>query len=500
MARINEIDVEHVRVVKLNLDTVCELDLQSGNGIRINSVESFDKKNHNAKIEDGLQSSFFGTDFSDETSFKERYRCKCGALMGKCYDGMICNICNTEVQYHDIDLKKTGWIILNKYKCMSPIYQAKLADVLGKFEGDRVLDKIIEMDYKDGEEITYTDKELANIKKHPFTKKGAIWLSEHIDEVLDFYERKKPSKAKAFRELRLEKDRMFTHCIPVFTSLLRTEIPGERGGKEYKLKINTCYKALIRTVNAINSLTEEISPTDEFGINDLTINSIDILLGSIYKEIDKIFEITYNDLTNKNGIITSKVLGGRYNFSARNIIIPSARSGRLDSDEIEISYVAFMELYRYEIQNLYAKMYDATPTQANSAWKKAINHFDERFYNVIDNMLHDPEYKGKLGVLINRNPSINYGSFIYVHIVSVKRDFSDKTLTISTHVLTPLNADFDGDIMNIFRIIGEDMAKRFSKNLNPKYNLFVSRMDGLVNKECLPMKDSIVGFWAFNNI
>ena len=214
-------------------------------------------------------------------------------------------------------------------------------------------------------------------------------------------------------------------------------MPGEKGGKEYKLKINTCYKAIIRTVNAINMLTEDISETDEFGLNELTINSIDILLGSIYKEIDKIFEITYQDLTNKNGIITSKVLGGRYNFSARNIIIPSARSGRLDSDEIEISYVAFMELYRYEIQNLYAKMYDATPTQANSAWKKAINHFDERFYNVIDSMLHDPEYKGKLGVLINRNPSINYGSFIYVHIVSVKRDFSDKTLTISTHILTP---------------------------------------------------------------
>ena len=54
--------------------------------------------------------------------------------------------------------------------------------------------------------------------------------------------------------------------------------------------------------------------------------------------------------------------------------------------------------------------------------------------------------------------------------------------------------------MNILRIIGEDMAKRFSKSLNHKYNLFVSRMDGLVNKECLPMKDSIVGFWAFNNI
>ena len=86
-------------------------------------------------------------------------------------------------------------------------------------------------------------------------------------------------------------------------------------------------------------------------------------------------------------------------------------------------------------------MYDATPTQANSAWKKAINHFDEKFYNVIDSMLHDPDYKGKLGVLINRNPSINYGSFIYVNIVSVKKDFSDKTLTISSHDLVPMNAD-----------------------------------------------------------
>lgn len=442
MARINELTVNHVRVVKLNLDAVCQLDIQSGVGIRLDSVEMFDKKNKNEKIMTGLMSPHFGTDFSDETAFKERYRCKCGKYQGKMFSDMVCDVCGTKVEYHDIDLNKTGWIILDKFKCMSPIYQAKLADALGKFEGERVLDKIIEMDYKDGEDPIFTDKELANIKKHPFTKKGAIWLSENIDEVLDFYEKRKPSKAKAFHELRTEKDRMFTHCIPVFTSLLRTEMPGEKGSKEYKLKINTCYKAIIRTVNAINSLSEEISPTDEFDINDLTLNSIDILLGSIYKEIDKIFEITYQDLTNKNGIITSKVLGGRYNFSARNIIIPSARSGRLDSDEIEISYVAFMELYRYEIQNLYAKMYDATPTQANSAWKKAINHFDERFYNVIDSMLHDPEYKGKLGVLINRNPSINYGSFIYVHIVSVKRDFSDKTLTISTHILTPLNADF----------------------------------------------------------
>ena len=63
-----------------------------------------------------------------------------------------------------------------------------------------------------------------------------------------------------------------------------------------------------------------------------------------------------------------------------------------------------------------------------------------------------------------------------------------------------LNQFDDGDVLNTFRIIGEDFQKRFAKNLNPRYNLFISRMDGKANKEVLPTKDAFVGFWAFNNM
>ena len=45
-----------------------------------------------------------------------------------------------------------------------------------------------------------------------------------------------------------------------------------------------------------------------------------------------------------------------------------------------------------------------------------------------------------------------------------------------------------------------DFQKRFEKNLNPRYNLFVSRMNGKANPEVLPVKDEIVAFWAFNNM
>ena len=78
------------------------------------------------KIQNGLQSPFFGTDFSDEQSFAERYRCKCGKLIGKMYMGNICDKCNTEVKYVDVDLSKTGWIILNHTKTFSPIFVMKL--------------------------------------------------------------------------------------------------------------------------------------------------------------------------------------------------------------------------------------------------------------------------------------------------------------------------------------------------------------------------------------
>lgn len=105
-----------------------------------------------------------------------------------------------------------------------------------------------------------------------------------------------------------------------------------------------------------------------------------------------------------------------------------------------------------------------------------------------------------LNVIINRNPSINYGSFLVVKVAGVKRNIHDKTLTIPTPILSTMGADFDGDQLNVFRIIGLDMDKRFSKNLDPRYNLYISRMDGRVNPAMFPIKDEASAFWAFNNI
>lgn len=479
------------RVTKIPLDLDCWNDFQTGKGIRLTSVESFDKKNE--KIENGLQSEFFGTDFADDEAFKERFRCKCGKYIGSTYRGMICEKCQTEVEYVDIDLEKFGWIVLDHFVLIAPVYYAKLIDALGKVDGEPVIKHILTVKYDDTDNIEYTDKELKMLKNHPYIKKGMIWFHDHYKEVLEYYMHQKSDKKTAlFEELINEVDCVFTHCIPVFSSVLRTEMPnGEKGSKSYKLKINTIYKSIIKLSNSIN----KTSVTD---MDDHVINSVNIKLAAAQKEIGVLFEEIVKTMTSKTGIINGKVLGGRYNFSSRQIIVPA--SGRIRSDEIEMGYLPFLELYRYEIINYYAKMNNCTIQEASYVWKKATNHFDPIIFKIMEYMVSSPKYNKFMWVILNRNPSINYGSFISVRVGRVKPGLNDKTLGVSPQVIIPMNADFDGDVLNVYRIVGADMAKDISKNLRPSTNLFVSRMTGKANTETLPNKEEITSFWAFNNI
>lgn len=289
-----------VRAKKLNLDYECYSDFLSGKGIRLTSVESFDKKND--KIWNGLQSEFFGTDFGDNKAFEERYSCKCKKYVGKMYMHQVCEICGASVEYSDADLTKFGWIILDRFKVISPIYYAKLGDALGSSSGEKVIDKILQVKFPDENTnlVELSERDQLEMKKHPFCFKGMVWFQDNILEVLNYYEKRKPMKSKIFKELKEDLPNIFTSSIPVYSSILRTELPGATGQKLYKLKINTIYQAIIRITNFINNIDEF---TEE---NILTINK---QLHSIQEEMGDIFTLMYSEISGKEGLIISKVLG-----------------------------------------------------------------------------------------------------------------------------------------------------------------------------------------------
>ncbi len=388
--------IKSAHVVKLDLEDECNYDIATGRGIRLQSTESFHKSE---KIDDGLQSPFFGTDFLDELSFAERYRCQCGYMIGKMYENELCPKCGTPVSYVPVDMKKTGWIILDSFKVMSPIYAYKLSDALGTVDGKKVLTRILsrefDLDKSDEHAVILREKEEEIRKKHPFVYKGTQWFIEHFEEVIEFYMQKKPGKKKLFEELLHDKDKVFTSAIPVISATLRSETPGEKDRKLIKFKINTIYSAIIRLTNEINEMgsVENMKETE--------LITVDRYLCSIHKEILQLFDEIFNILNGKKGTIASRIIAGRYNYSARNVI--SASSGELRSNEVDICYLDAMELFRYELINLYCKLKGCTIEEGDQAWYRATRFFDPVFYGIMKFMIaHD---RDEIGVIINRNPS-----------------------------------------------------------------------------------------------
>jgi len=250
------------------------------------------------------------------------------------------------------------------------------------------------------------------------------WLYNHLDEVLDYYEKKKPNKKKAFKKIREEYDKVFTHSLPVINAILRFESPGgENGNKLFKFKINTCYQALIKVSNKIN----------EYDVTAMHIydgKSIDKLLYSMQLEVSEVFDEIFRALDGKNGVIFGKVLSGKYNWSCRNVIGPS--SGRLRSNEIELCYISSMELFRYECINYYTQIKNCSVMLASRKWNAALIDFDPVFYNILCHIIKKEKY---INILINRNPSINYMSFCSMKIRRIKKDINDKTLTVPTSII-----------------------------------------------------------------
>ena len=86
-------------------------------------------------------------------------------------------------------------------------------------------------------------------------------------------------------------------------------------------------------------------------------------------------------------------------------------------------------------------------------------------------------------------------------IKSIKNQFSeDYTMSLPVQILNVMNADFDGDILNIVSLKTKKIENAYNKIFNQKYNMYISRNDGLFNSDFNLFKDQLIGLYEFNNI
>lgn len=471
------------RIISPNWDEMARIRIEDGKDFRITEIGKTD-----LKLSPGLysiHSPLYGTDFQDENAFADRWSCKCGDLQGYNYaDGKtICKKCKTKVEFVDIDLSVTGWIKLDR----DYIIQSSMYKKIESFVGSKVLPTIL--NYVDDLERA----ELDITPTHPFYGMGMIEFKERFEEVLEyFYRKNKKTNMYIFLLSQAAANNIFMQSIPVYSSALRQFIVK---GEDIKYsKTDVLFRKIFSNVALLNNQFE-LQRREEYRKKrkkDLSYLRREAILFRIQQDVDKLWDLSFDAIDKKEGLIKDQVEGGRMNYTARNVIIPDPT---LRDDEIGLGYITFLELYRPELIGLLKQVYDITYTRASRIWEDGQMEFSKEIYDLMSYLLHHRNCY----VTIDRNPSINYGSMPAMKIAKVDSDYTNNCMSLPPGILPKPNADFDGDIMNIEIHKLDDIALEVYRKMNPRDNFYISRNDGMFDKDSCLFKDQIVGLYSFLN-
>lgn len=242
----------------LDLDLEAKIDIANGTGFEINEPKNSNKKD--MKNINGIYSSRFGQKLGDVSPYADRYSCECGYLKARINHGIECPMCHTKVKYVDDDFKMFGWIILkDEYHIIHPKFYDSLDYIFGeskyneerkKMKGCRKLKNILHYSPEVDQHGFATECSFKP-DKEPFYGIGMIEFYNRFDEILDYYYALNPKKKPYYDEIMENRNLVFCHSIPVFTTHLR---PADiRDGYMYFEPTNGIYNMINKHVHMINN-------------------------------------------------------------------------------------------------------------------------------------------------------------------------------------------------------------------------------------------------------
>lgn len=462
-----------VRFRRLNWDIEYYYDLINGNGFQITEPAKVSLDGSKEKSLYGPESPLYGTSYEDEHSFIERYRCKCGEFKSRQFEGEICPICHTKVEFKDVDMSVTGWINLGTNRIINPYYFQILQKAIGK----TVFSDIIYSKYKittDGQIEKPNEEDFESPPTSPYSGIGVDEFFENYENILIYFRSIKKNKINTIDKLLKEKRSVFTSHIPIYSTMLRPQ----------SVTSDTYYFGpLDKEVNTLFNLSENVK------------NCVEVergyILQRIQKKVNKMWNINFNLLNGKEGFIRDQMLGGSLNFTSRNVIVPAPD---LKDNEVDISYHTFLELFKYKIIYYLMKIDDIPLSKAYAIWKKSFI-FNKKVYDIMEYI----NQKEKPRLLINRNPTLNYYSMLLMRIRKIKPTSEDYCLSVPLSILPGLNADFDGDILNIIALLDKSLIYMFRK-FDPISRMIIDRDTGLLNNYFMIRKDQMIDLYYFCTI
>lgn len=414
----------------IDFDRECEADIASGNGFIVQPAGRNIKKD--LKAEDGIFSPKFGQTLADVNLFIDRYKCRCqngGGLRGRINAGLRCPVCGHLCESTDDNFSYFGWMKLNDpYMIIHPAYYKKIESFLGRgisIQGSKRTKLENILDITDTQIPLSGKASTMKAKEEPYFGIGMMEFIQHFDEIMDFYLKKKPNRKIAYDDIYAHRDRVFTHSLPVFSTLLRP-VDINDGNMTYE-PTNAMYTMMNKLVTVINKNTTKIQREPK--IKNQQLYNLQKKFMELYAELENI-------LSGKKGDFRC-LLGGRYNFSSRNVIV---QNPDLRIDEVTLPVVGLTVMLEQRIKNILCRIYGMTPTEAHDIWYKATIQPNRKVNVIIQSIIDDCKRKGMpgLAVIINRNPTIAYGGILQMFCVGFTETY---TMAVPLQVLKMLAAD-----------------------------------------------------------
>lgn len=368
----------------IDFDKEREKDLMTGNGFVVSDFQGIKK---DLRDPNGIFSKRYGQTLKDLNPYADRYKCDCGFTKSRINFNTECPLCGTKVRYVDDDFGYFGWIILRHDRYIHPLMYRKLEYFIGKQTLESILQYFRENDIN-GKELPFNPLD----GSQPYKNAGIKYFEEHFQEIMDYYLSQKPAKKSVYDDIMRDKEKVFTKSIPVYTTLLR---PFDVEGKSfYHEDANPKFNIINKNATKLNNRSLSLEKEGEV---------VESLLKGLQNTINELYTYITTILTGKKGNIR-QLFGGRYTFSSRCVIVAD---NKLRIDQVKLPYKCLIVWLDAQIKNILVKSYNMTYNEAEEYVFKARVNPDKTVANIIMSIIHS--HKEGLPVIINRNPSINFG-------------------------------------------------------------------------------------------
>lgn len=469
----HDIQTNHVKYIEktflqpIDLDEERKYDLRNNNGFRITSFN-----NVKSALDDtnSIYSTKFGRTLNDVDSFTDRYKCKCGKTTGTIKLNQTCPHCETIVKMVDDDFNYTGWLVLdNDAYVIHPNMYEKIASFIGKKKLKNIIQLGIMKDTngkimkdREGNYILEQSKSKKGAPKEPYSGIGITKFREKFVEIMNYYLKANSKKEQQYYDIMKNKKLVFTQSIPVFTIHLRQyNVSKDKEVMSYS-DINDIYSSMSNLVVRLNKLKGGLYRN---------IKTQECFLYEIQSDISDLYQEVISIVKDKKGEFRS-LYGGRYNYTGRGVITPDPL---LKVDEIAVSYFCLVELLQQQIINILEKSYSKPFNEAYDMWFRASIKISKPVWEIIQSII---DHNNGITVLLNRNPTIEFGGILTMKIVRIEPDHN---IAVALQILGLVAGDFDGDALNLRYIINKEFKQLAIAKLSPKNSMFIDRNTGLLN-------------------